>query len=172
MSRDRMVASDVRRMIQARGTVLFLACGCLGAQSLSLPPSVIAHGEFASFLLTIQSPPGKAPVALQWQFAFPRNVVIDLSDIAAGSAAESAEKSLTCRAVDKTKDAGGASVYNCILAGGQKTIPNGPVAAVRLRIPSEIRQIAEKIHVAKALAVSNDLKGVEIAEIQTAILIK
>src|ERR1035437_799087 len=117
----------------ARGVVLVLASTGLWAQSLSIAPSTVTRGASGSLLLTLESPQGKAPAALQWEFTFPPNVVVDLADIAAGSSAESAQKALTCRSVEKTKDAGQGSVYGCILAGGQKPIPNGPVAAVRYR---------------------------------------
>jgi hypothetical protein len=123
-------------------------------------------------LLTLESPPGKAPAALQWEFTFPPNVVVDLADIAAGSSAESAQKALTCRSVEKTKDAGQGSVYGCILAGGQKPIPNGPVAAVRYRVPLEIRQIAEKVRVGKAIGATADLKRVEFEGAQAVITVK
>jgi hypothetical protein len=123
-------------------------------------------------LLTLESPPGKAPAALQWEFTFPPNVVVDLADIAAGSSAESAQKALTCRSIEKTKDAGQGSVYGCILAGGQKPIPNGPVAAVRYRVPLEIRQIAEKVRVGKAIGATADLKRVEFEGAQAVITVK
>jgi hypothetical protein len=115
---------------------------------------------------------GKAPVALQWEFTFPPNVVVDLEDIAAGSAAESVEKALTCRAVGKAKDAGQSSVYACILAGGQKPIPNGPIAAVRYRVPLEIRQIPEKVRVGKVVGATANLKKIEIEGPQAAIVVK
>jgi hypothetical protein len=98
--------------------------------------------------------------------------VVELSDIAGGSAAESAEKSLTCRAIEKTKDAGQGSMYNCIVAGGQKPIPNGPVATIRYRIPLEVRQIAGKVRVRKAAGVTGDLKKIDIEELEAAIIVK
>ena len=63
-----------------------------------------------------------------------------MADIIAGSAAESGQKALTCRAVGDAKEAGKSAVYACILAGGQKPIPNGPIAIVRYRVPREIRR--------------------------------
>ena len=123
-------------------------------------------------LLTLQSPPGKAPVALQWEFTFPQSVVVDLADIVAGSAAESVEKSLTCRAVEKASNAAKRSVYGCILAGGKKPIPNGPIATVHYRVPLEIRHIAEKVRVGKAVGVTADLKRIEIQGLDAAIVVK
>src|SRR5260370_15535866 len=123
-----MGPNGMSRRVLARSLGLSLALAPIGlwAQSLSIPPSLVARGSSGSLLLILDSPPGKAPVALQWEFTFPPNVSVDLADIAAGSAAESGEKSLTCRAVGDAKEAGKSAVYGCVLAGGQKPIPNGP----------------------------------------------
>ena len=162
----------MNRTNTTRGVVFVLASAGLWAQSLSIPPSTVTRGASGSLLLTLESPQGKAPLALQWEFTFPPNVMVDPADIAAGSAAESAQKALTCRAVERTKDAGQGSVYGCILAGGQKPIPNGPVAAVRYRVPLEIRQIAEKVRVEKAIGATADLKKVELEGTQAVITVK
>ncbi len=155
-----------------RGFIFILASAGAWAQTLLIPPSVVTRGGSGSLLLTLESPEGKAPLALQWEFTFPPNVVVDLADIAAGSAAESAQKALTCRAMERTKDGGQGSVYGCILAGGQKPIRNGPVAIVRYRVPPEIRQVAEKVRVGKAIGVTADLKSVELEGTQATITVK
>ena len=167
-----MGTGKMKRINIARGGVLLLACTSLWAQSLSMPLSTVTRGGSGSLLLTLESPQGKAPLALQWEFTFPPNVVVDLADIAAGSAAESAQKALACRSVERTKEGGPGAVYACILAGGQKPIPNGPVAAVRYRVPLEIRQIAEKVRVGKAIGATADLKRVDIAGAQAVITVK
>jgi hypothetical protein len=111
-------------------------------------------------------------VALQWQFTFPPSVSVDAADIVAGSAAESAQKALTCRAVGDAKEAAKSALYACILAGGQKPIPNGPIALVRYRVPKEIRQITEKVRVGKAIGATADLKANEIGTAEAAIVLK
>ena len=163
----------MKRKHTAQDALLVLASAYgLCAQSLSMPPSTVTRGASGSLLLTIESPQGKAPLALQWEFTFPKNVVVDLADIAAGSAAGSAQKALTCRAVESAKDGGQGSVYRCILAGGQKPIPNGPVATIRYRVPLEVRQIAERVRVGNAIGATADLKMVEIEVAQAAITVK
>jgi hypothetical protein len=162
----------MRQVYLARGAILLLAFVSLRAQTLLLPPSVVTRGASGTLLLTLQSPSGRAPLALQWEFTFPQNVAVDLADIVAGSAAESAEKSLTCRVFEKTKDSSPGSVYGCILAGGVRPIPNGPVAIVRYRVPAEIRQIAGRVQVKKAVGVTADLKKIEIEGVQAAIIVK
>jgi hypothetical protein len=139
---------------------------------LSIPPSTVVRGASGSLLLTLESPQGKALSALQWEFTFPQNVVVDLADINAGSAAESAQKALTCMGAEQLKDTGKGSVYVCILAGGQKPVPNGPIAVVRYRVPLEVRQIAEKVRVGKAVGATADLKSVELEGAQAVVTVK
>lgn len=162
----------MRRRIPARGLALALASTGLWAQALSIPPSLVTRGSSGSLLLILDSPEGKAPVALQWQFTFPPSVSVDAADIVAGSAAESAQKALTCRAVGDAKEAAKSALYACILAGGQKPIPNGPIALVRYRVPKEIRQITEKVRVGKAIGATADLKANEIGTAEAAIVLK
>jgi hypothetical protein len=153
------------------GFIFILASAGAWAQTLLIPPSMVTRGGSGSLLLTLESPEGKAPLALQWEFTFPPNVAVDMADIVAGSAAESAQKTLTCRAV-RTKEGSQGPVYGCILAGGQKPLPNGPVSVVRYRVPPEVRQIAEKVRVGKAIGVTADLKSVELEGTQATITVK
>jgi hypothetical protein len=153
------------------GFIFVLASAGAWAQAFLIPPSIVTRGGSGALLLTLESPVGKAPLALQWEFTFPPNVAVDLTDIVAGSAAESAQKTLTCRPL-KTKDSAQGSIYGCVLAGGQKPLPNGPIALVRYQVPPEIRQIAEKVLVGKAIGVTADLKRVELASTQAAITVK
>ena len=59
-----------------RNITLALASTGLWAQTLSIPPSLVTRGSSSSLLLILDSPPGKAPAALQWQFTFPPNVSV------------------------------------------------------------------------------------------------
>src|SRR5271169_1298391 len=120
-----MRSSGMKRRNIAWGFIFILASTNAWAQTLLVPPSVVTRGGSGSLLLTLESPEGKAPLALQWEFTFPPNVVVDVADIVAGNSAESAQKALTCRSL-RTKGGGPGSVYGCILAGGQKPVPNGP----------------------------------------------
>ncbi len=153
------------------GFIFVLASAGAWAQTLLIPPSMVARGGSGSLLLTIESPEGKAPLALQWEFTFPTAVAVDLADIVAGSAAESAQKTLTCRVV-RTKDQAQGSVYGCILVGGKRAIPNGPIAVVRYRVSLETRQITERVRVGKALGVTADVKSVELESTEAAITVK
>jgi hypothetical protein len=152
-------------------TVVFAAASAgLWGQSLSIPASTVTHGASAVLRLTLNSPPGKAPVALQWELTIPPNVAVDVADITVGSAMESAQKALSCRLVERARDPG--TVYACVLAGGQKPIPNGPVAAVRYRVPVEIRHIAEKVRVGKVVGSTLDLKKLDLEGAEATITVK
>ena len=61
-------------------------------------------------------------------------------------------------------------MYSC--RSGEKPIPNGPVAIVLDRVPPEIRQMAGKVRVGKAMGVSANLKGIDIEGVQAAIVVK
>ncbi len=158
--------------IPARSLVLALVSTGLWAQVLSIPPSLVTRGSWGSLLLILDSPKEKAPAALQWQLTFPPNVSIDVADIIAGSAAESGQKALTCRAVGDGKEAGKNVVYACLLAGGQKPIPNGPIVIVRYRVPREIREITGKVRVGKIIGATVDLRSIQMEDAQGAIVIK
>src|SRR5260370_8848928 len=117
-----MRPSGMKRGDIIRGFIFILASAGAWAQTLLIPPSVVTRGGSGSLLLTLEWPEGKGPLALQWEFTFPPNVVVDLSNIAAGSAAESAQKALTGRAMERTQDGRKASLFGRILAGRRNPI--------------------------------------------------
>jgi hypothetical protein len=97
----------------------------LGAQSLQILPA-----SPGTFRIMIASPPENPVLALQWRVAVLKGAIIAADGIQPGTAAVASMKEVTCRAVES----GGrdASAYVCILAGGRRPIPDGPVAVVRL----------------------------------------
>jgi hypothetical protein len=144
----------------------------LYAQSLSIPASTVKRGASASLLLTLDSPAGKSPVALQWKFIFPENVIVDRADIVAGSAAESAQKSLTCAGQKGVKQPPKEATYACILAGGQQLIPKGTIAVVRYRVALDVLQVPAKVRVEDIMGVTADLEKIEIPNALGAITVK
>jgi hypothetical protein len=156
---------------QTRAVMLFLVGStALWAQSISVPPSTAKRGASGSLLLVLDSPPGKAPVALQWKFVFPEYVTVALADIAAGSAAESAKKSLTCTAIAKPANAG--PVFACILAAGRQPIPNGPVANLRYRISLGAPPLSGKVNVENIIGVASDLRKLAMGNVEGSITIE
>jgi hypothetical protein len=59
----------------------------LCGQSLRVPPSQTDLKTPGVFSVTIDSPPDKAPVALQWEFSVPPVIAISAVDITIGKAA-------------------------------------------------------------------------------------
>lgn len=79
------------------------------------------------------------------------------SDILAGSAAESAKKSMTC-ALENDPKQPTLAIFMCILAGGEQLIPNGTLATVRYRLANNLPPGPAQIGVDGALAVTADGK--------------
>jgi hypothetical protein len=133
-------------------TAVALAAG-LGAAPPGIRLSTVAPRDSGSFRVLLESSSGHAPAALQCDLVIPPAVTVSLSNIQLGSAAASAEKTLTCAA-------GKASApkvrYTCILAGGSKAIPNGPVLVVYYTPQKQAEGPPVRIVIEKALGVAAD----------------
>ena len=143
----------------------------LWAQSVQIPStSRTAPGGFGSLLITLKSPAGKEPVALQWKLVVPAEVIIATDDILAGSAAESAAKFITCAAADKNAQPG--SGYACVLAGGQKPMRDGPMAVIRYKIRDRARAGMATVRMENVLGVSAGVKRIELENVEGTITIR
>lgn len=90
--------------------------------SLTLSSATTTAGGTVPLNLSLSSPAGSAPAALQWTLTYPTGSVTSVS-VAAGASATAAGKSISC--------AGGAAAYTCVAAGtNANTIANGVVAVV------------------------------------------
>jgi hypothetical protein len=144
----------------------------LFGQSLRVPPSTTDLKTPGLFSVTIDSPPGKAPVALQWEFSVPPVIAFTTADITIGTAAASAGKSLTC-AKSATKPATERRVkYSCILAGGQDPIGNGPIAEVRYRAQWDVKGAPIRVAIENVLGASTNLKRIPISNVDAIINIR
>jgi hypothetical protein len=154
------------RMTLARA----LMCGSmfgviLCGQSLRVPASHTDRKTPGEFSAIIDSPPGKAPIALQWDLSVPPAVAIRASDITIGKEAKSARKSLTC----VSKPVGKGARYSCILAGGQEPIGNGPIVVVQYRAQADVQTAPIRVAMENILGVSADLKRVPIPNVDAII---
>jgi len=150
------------RKTRARHTaVFFLSCAALWGQSVSITTMSAPDGSSGSILLKLDAPAGKTPVALQWDFVFPASIAVDPSDLIAGSAAEAAEKTLTC-AAGAGKQAGGETLYRCILYGGQKPIFGGVIVTVHYRARNKPKN-SDKVKAQNVLGTALDIKPIPIA---------
>ena len=117
----------------------------------------------------IDSPQGKAPVALQWELSVPPAIAIKAMDITIGKAAASAGKSITC-ATMATKPAVPVEVrYACILVGGRNPIGNGPVAVVQYRAQADVQGAPIRVAIDHVIGVSADSKPMPIPNVDAII---
>lgn len=145
----------------------YLIAGVLSAvplcgQSFRIPPSGTDRKTPGAFPMEIDSPQGKAPVALQWELRVPAALAIAVSDITIGKAAEAAGKSVACAASANKPAKEGEVRYTCILAGGTQRIPNGQVAVVHYRVQDKVDKTSIRVAIENAVGVSLDLKSVAI----------
>lgn len=112
------------------------------------------RNESHSFLILLQTSPGAAPAALQCDVVVPPAIQINVADLRPSSAATSAGKTLNCAAV---KTSGAATRYTCILAGGESSIPDGPVISVNYAYRNSPKQIVlppVRVSIERALVVA------------------
>ena len=91
------------------------------------------------------------------------------SDLVAASAAQSAGKSLSC--AGRPEDAG-TYVYRCILIGGDKRLPQGPVVRIGFRVRAEAKLGRATVGLRSAQCVGADLKGVDLPSQEVDVLIE
>jgi len=144
----------------------------LYGQSLRVPPSTAEKNATGSFSISLDSPPGKAPVALQWDVAVPPALAIGTSDILIGRIAETVHKSLTCAQRPRKDGAKREVRYSCILAGGQEPIGNGPVATIRYRAQADVHGAPIRVAIENVLGVSKDLKRIDIPNVDALVKIQ
>ena len=123
----------------------------VSGQELSISPVDAAPGNEVRVEISIQSTPGKAPVALQWEMIFPVQLLDpegDGPEIA--QAAKASGKTVAC-AMNKPYS------YTCVLFGGQQPIANGSIVAIRFKIRSDARLGPTAIRIEKAEAATGGL---------------
>jgi hypothetical protein len=152
-------------------SVLIFAVTLCG-QSLLVPPSRTDLKTPGVFSVTIDSPPGKAPVALQWEFSIPPVIVISVADITVGKAAESARKSLTCATRPNKPAIQRRMRVACILAGGKDPIPNGAIAVIQYHAQWDVKGAQIRVAVENILGASVDLKSIPIPNVDEIIDIR
>jgi hypothetical protein len=147
----------------------FLAAfpGSAFAQTLQLSSAAASRGTRVVIEISLKSPQGKEPAALQWEATIPTPELslID-KEIAIGPAAKEAGKLVTC-AVKRKTDKALTSI--CILAGGRQQIRNGVIARLMLTVSKEAPIGPARIRVERAVAVSKDVAEVPIMPIDTVV---
>lgn len=100
--------------ITGLGTVVY-------GQSLTLASTTASAGGTTPLNLSISSPAGSEPAAIQWTFSYPAASIASLN-VTPGAAATAAGKSVAC--------AGSAAAYTCVVSGTNSGIINNGVVAV------------------------------------------
>jgi hypothetical protein len=141
----------------------------LFAQSLREPAVRVDPKTPGVFSLSLDSPPGKAPVALQWEFSLPPVIAISREDITIGKAAESAGKYLQCTNMAVHPTAQRRLRYACVLAGGQDPISDGPIAEVKYRSQWDVKGVPIRLAINHILGASADLKRIPFPDLDVII---
>ena len=128
-----------------------VVCAPLAAQSFQIVPSTAAPGGSGTLIVTLSSPAGREPVALQWKIELGTEVTAAKADIEAGNAATTAGKSVTC--APASKEAPETSTFNCVLVGGVSNISNGTIFRVKYRIKPTTAPQTLVVHTSGGLAV-------------------
>lgn len=152
------------------GWIMMLFKSSLLGQNLRLSSAAASRGDQIGVELSLESPGGKEPLALQWETKIPIAQISLIDDkVLTGSTAAEAGKTLTCAVKEKTAE---TSILRCILAGGQKPIPDGAIAMFRLKISTNAKIGSSSIRVEQPIAVSKDLKQIPLDDVETIIVIR
>ena len=148
------------------------ACsGGLFAQSLQLSAPTAAPGEWVAIEMALKSPPGKDILAMQWEMEIPARQ-LDLANERAMRTViivQDAAKSVTCAVPKQTRD---ARIMRCVLAGGQKPIPEGKVTSLSLKILENAQPGPIRVRLQNAVAVSGDLERVSFDPVETTVTVQ
>jgi hypothetical protein len=148
----------------------FLICLPVCGQTLRISPLTVRRGATGTLVLSLESPAGKEPVALQFEFLYPApQLSVDDSGLVVAGAAQTAGKSVTC--AGRPEDAG-TYVYRCILIGGDKRLPQGPLVRIEFRVRAEAKLGRATVKLRRAQGVGADLKGLDLPSQEADVLIQ
>jgi hypothetical protein len=139
------------------------------AQALRLSPAAAAPGQTAQIQLSLESPRGNSPTALQWELTIPLQLTLAEDSPSAGAAAQAAAKTLNCAPRTKSQT---AQTHVCILYGGQQGIENGVVAVLRLKVATDAKPGSAPVTLDQAIAVYKDLKKVSLERAESVVTIR
>jgi hypothetical protein len=136
-----------------RFITILVVCSSLWAQTFQIVPSTAPRGGTGSLLVTFVSPAGNEPISLQWKVNLGTEVTAVVGDLVAGDSAKAAQKTLVCAPATKPKQED--LVFNCILAGAKKPIPNGTILLVKYAIKQQAAPHASVVRILDGIAVSD-----------------
>jgi hypothetical protein len=140
------------------------------SQSLHLAPAAARQGDSFAIEVTFNAPEGYSPQVLQWETTIPTAQWSFLDNqTQTGPAAQASDKSVTCALRTGPPE---TRTLACILAGGLKTIPNGVVALLRLRILPDAPTGATQVNAGHAVAVLPGLKEVALPSAEATVTVR
>jgi hypothetical protein len=166
------LANPPRLVIELRGGQVTrpIPVSPIAGPALKLSPTSATPGSVASMMLSLSSPSGQEPAALQWELAYPSpQLGMGDDDMLISKPAKVAGKSLKCAG---RPESAGIYIYQCILAGGEERIPNGPVALLSFQVRSYARQGPASVRLSKVLGVSADGKKIGMEPSQTEVTVQ
>lgn len=149
--------------------LLLLSQPALIAQTLRLSSASAIQGSRVAIEISLESPAGKEPAALQWSLTVPADQLTMEGPLVIGAAAKEAGKSIRCG--EARKSTAGNTVA-CIISGGREVIPNGVVGTLMLKISAKATPGAAHVHVEHALAVSKDSREIALKAAETVVTIR
>ncbi len=139
-------------------------------QALRLSSAAARQGESVDIEIALTSPAGNEPQALQWETTIPTARLSFTEDqLQVGVAARNSDKSSTCVTKSNSPE---TRTLVCILAGGLKTIPNGVIALLRLRILPEAPPGPATVRADRGIAVLKGLKQVQLPPVETVVTVR
>jgi hypothetical protein len=113
--------------------------------------------------ILLDSPAGKAPVALQWETTLESVDLTFVQDALPLKPNAVPGKSIRCAPKSKTA---GAQTFVCMLAGGVDPIPNGAVARLQLTRASGKSTTPVRVRIDQAIGVYKDLRRVSMKPVE------
>ena len=146
----------------------YLVASCLPVlgQTSQVLSVTKAPGDRVTLDILVDSQPGGAPVALQWEVVFPAQLMALEGDAPElGKAAMDSGKSLQCTARKPYR-------YFCLLAGGQNPIANGPIAILHFRIRTTAEAKTTTLKIERVEATTVDSKALTLNDTEAIVVIQ
>jgi hypothetical protein len=139
-------------------------------QSLRLSSATATQGERITLAISLRSPHGQEPTALQWEASIPADQLSFVDEqLPLGPAAQAAGKFVACAVKLLRAATGDTYTSKCILAGGLEPVQDGQVAVLRLQVSPKASGSVEIA--VKGMAVFKDLKQVPLNTINTVVVV-
>jgi hypothetical protein len=136
----------------------------LNGQTLQMQVDPLQGGKGGRIVLNFTSAAGNQPVALQWEFSYPDSIALDVRGAKSEEAAVQAQKSVRCELLPNRQ--GKTQTSRCIVAGGSAPLTTGAIVSIKYSGSRTFRPGRYDLHIKKAIAVTADLRKIDIKDTQ------